>query len=299
MIELKNEKALDGILDQYKYILMSTEGLSKTSVESYCLDIKKFQQYLQKSIFLAVTQDVINYLAFLNTSDNKPSTVSRKRSSLLSFYTFLEDNGYVINVDFEKIPSVKFQYQFPDALSKDEMLKLLDNYPVETPQDIRNKTILELLYSTGMRISELINLSVHNLFFDIKAIMVTGKGNKQRTVPMSVFIYELLNKYLSESRVHYCKKDDTLFLNKEGKKFTRMGMWKMIHKAVIEQGIKQNVTPHTFRHSFATHLLKGGVNLRIIQDLLGHSSVKTTQIYTHADTDFIMKNHMKSHPRYS
>ncbi|MCL1827510.1 MAG: tyrosine-type recombinase/integrase [Candidatus Cloacimonetes bacterium] len=297
-MKLLNPKSLQTITNEYTLVMMSSHGLSKKTVDSYVSDIKLFSETLDKSIFNVNEQDISAYLADLRRDKITPATVSRKRSAFVSFFTFLEENNYPAFIDFEKVPTVHFEYHFPDAVSQEDMLELLDNYPTETPQDIRNITILELLYSTGMRISELINLTMHSLFFDINSILVLGKGNKQRTLPMSDYISEMLKTYISKSRPHYYKKADNLFLNKDGNGFSRMGLWKIIHKAVLEHGMTGKITPHTFRHSFATHLLKGGVNLRVIQELLGHTSVKTTQIYTHADAAFIMKNHLQSHPRY-
>jgi integrase/recombinase XerD len=297
-MELVVQKELKWLLEHFRYTLMSVEGLSENTCKSYTYDVELFYNHTQKGVFEIETNDIISYMADLRSNKAAPSTTSRKRSALLSFFKYLEDNDHIVKVDFDKIPSVKFEYHFPDALPAGTMLDLLDRYPTDNAQNMRNKVILELLYSTGMRISELVNLTIHNLFFDIKTIMVTGKGNKQRMLPMSDFVSGLLQDYIAGSRTAYKSKLDYLIVNRYGKKLSRMSMWKIIYQAVLERGITQKVTPHTFRHSFATHLLEGGVNLRIIQELLGHSSVKTTQIYTHADISFIMQNHLKHHPRY-
>ena len=326
-------KSLDSnILEMYRLSLLSEQGLSKNTINSYINDIVLFfEDYISKqsSPYLGgimgsskqsakfvendrdnlysdilkkcesvTTTDIINYIAELKENDQADSTRSRKRSALLSFYTFLEENGFNIKIDFEKVPSVKMNYHFPDALSIEETIQLLDNIPCETPQDIRNRTILEMLYSTGMRISELLDLTLHNIYFQEKVIMVTGKGSKQRYIPLSDYMLDYINLYLKSSRPFFEKRKSSniLFLNKTGGKFSRMGLWKMIHSIILSQGISKTITPHTFRHCFASHLLQNGVNLRIIQELLGHSSISTTQIYIKTDYEFIRENH-KLHPR--
>jgi len=290
---------LNKILDDYSFNLQTESGLSQNTVSSYISDISIFFRNIDKPVLDITTQDIVDFLSDLREIDRAPSSISRKRSALLSFYTYLENSGYAIKVNFEKIDPVHHVYHLPDILSVDEMLDLLDNYPTETPQDIRNKTILETLYSTGIRISELVNLTTHSIFRDDKLLKVIGKGNKQRFLPLSDYMMDLYENYFISCRENYIqsKYSDYLFLTRFGKKFTRMGMWKLIHQAVVERGIEKKITPHTFRHSFATHLLEGGVNLRIIQELLGHSSVKTTQIYTNTDLSFIIEEHRRCHPR--
>jgi integrase/recombinase XerD len=289
------------LLDKYRYSLLSESGLSDNTIYSYIKDIELFYDFNKTDLLEVTTDEVLKYLSTLYKMEFAPSTISRKRSSLLSFYTFLEANGYHVKIDFEKVPGVKYDYHFPDVLSSEEMIDFLDKYPMETPQEIRNKTILEVLYSLGVRISELINLTTHSIYKKDKVILVTGKGNKQRYLPLSDYLLELIEHYCEHSRPHYQAKhyDDYLFLNKSGKKFSRMGLWKIIHQAILAQGINKPVSPHTFRHSFATHLLESGVNLRIIQELLGHSSIKTTQIYTNTDLRYVIENHRMYHPRNS
>ncbi|MCL2064705.1 MAG: tyrosine-type recombinase/integrase [Candidatus Cloacimonetes bacterium] len=293
------EKEIKIYMELYKLSLLSEDGLSNNTTNSYISDIKLFFEYLSKGVLEVSTNDVIEYLSELYQIGLAPSSISRKRSSLNSFFNYLQVNNHDINVDFEKIPSVKYDYQFPDVLTKEEMLDLLDKYPAETPQDIRNKAILEMLYSTGIRISELINLTTHSIYGKEKLILITGKGNKQRFIPLNDFLLDLLEHYINNSRNTYMnyKSDDTLFLNRFGKKFSRMGMWKIVHKIILEQGILKPLSPHTFRHSFATHLLESGVNLRIIQALLGHSSISTTQIYTNTDLRYILEEHGRCHPK--
>jgi len=290
---------LTNILSNYSYTLLTENGHSQNTVSSYTSDIRHFLGSVDKNYLDITTKDVVTYLSDLNDIGLAPSSCSRKRSALFSFYGYLENSGEPVKVEFEKVPPIHHSYHLPDILSVDEMLGLLDNYPMQTPQELRNKTILEMLYSTGVRISELINLTTHSVFRDDKLLKVIGKGNKQRFLPLSDFMMELLENYLINSREHYVKNRycDNLFLTRFGKRFSRMGMWKVIHFAVKERGIEKEITPHTFRHSFATHLLEGGVNLRIIQELLGHSSVRTTQIYTNVDIHYLIEEHRRCHPR--
>ena len=289
----------DKVLTNYKLNLLSEEGLSENSINSYISDVKIFVNHVQKEYLDIVTDDLLKYMSELYKLELAPNTIARKRSSFVSFYTYLEKVGYTAKIDFEKIPSVKYDYNFPETISANDMIEMLDKYPMDTPQNIRNKAILEMLYSTGVRISELINLTTHNVYADDRLLTVTGKGNKQRYLPISDYLLELINHYLSNSRGHFRQKpyNDYIFLNRFGKKFSRMGMWKIVHETVLKQGINKPISPHSFRHAFATHLLEAGVNLRIIQELLGHSSIKTTQIYTNTDLKFIIEEHRQYHPR--
>jgi len=290
---------LTDILSNYSYTLLTEGGFSDNTISSYTSDIRQFLGTVDKDYLDITTNDVITYLSDLRDIGLATSSTSRKRSSIFSFYNYLESSGEATKVEFEKIPAIHHNYHLPDILTIDEMLGLLDAYPMTTAQELRNKTILEMLYSTGVRISELINLTTHSIFRDDKLLKVIGKGNKQRFLPLSDFMMELLDNYIINSRESYVKGRycDNLFLTRFGKRFSRMGMWKVIHFAVKERGITKAITPHTFRHAFATHLLEGGVNLRIIQELLGHSSVKTTQIYTNVDIHFLIEEHRRCHPR--
>jgi integrase/recombinase XerD len=290
---------LEKILTNYSHYLISDEGLSENTIKSYISDIRFFFDYNKKDFLDITTNDMLTYFAELYNAELSPSTIARKRSSFVSFFNYLESLGYVTKVDFEKIPSIKYDYSFPDSITAEEMIEMLDKCPMESPKQIRDKAILELLYSTGIRISELINLTTHNIYSENKLILITGKGNKQRYLPLSNYLFDLLNHYINYSRVHFRKKqyNDFIFLNRFGEKFSRMGLWKIIHEILIKQGINKSVSPHSFRHAFASHLLEAGVNLRIIQELLGHSSIKTTQIYTNTDLKYIIEEHRRCHPR--
>jgi integrase/recombinase XerD len=301
------------ILLQYNYFLMSESGSSKNTVDCYISDVRLFALDREKSLLDITTTDVIEYLADLYILAFTSATISRKRSSLISFFTFLEENNLNLKVDFEKVPPVSHTYHLPGIISVEEILTFLDSYPTNNPyyrknkseetyhrMYQRNKTMLEMLYNTGIRISELTNLTTHDYFKTEKLLKVTGKGNKQRFLPLSKFMIKLIDDYLKNCRPYFINQkqiNDTMFMNKFGKKFSRQGAWEIVHAAARDAGITGEFSPHSFRHAFATHLLEGGVNLRIIQELLGHTSIKTTQIYTNTDLEFVIENHRQYHPR--
>jgi integrase/recombinase XerD len=300
--------SLQDILEKYRFFLLTECSLSENTISSYISDIRLFFLDRSDDYQSVTTTDIIEYLASLYHIELEPVTISRKRSSIISFYRFLDDHDYLVKVDFEKIPSIKINYQLPEIISAQEIIDLLDSQSTETKSDIRNKLVLEVLYSTGIRISELINLTTHSIFPEEKLLKVIGKGNKQRFLPLSDYLYELLIDYIKYTRPQFLlstnpsttkKKtpSDILFHNRSGGKFSRVGLWKIIKNVIKVAGITKPVSPHTFRHAFASHLLEGGVNLRIIQELLGHSSLNTTQIYAHADIRYIVENHRMHHPR--
>ena len=288
---------LFGTLLQYKYNKMSEAGLSLNTINSYLSDINQFLKDVEKDYRVVSNPDIITYLANLYQIGLAPASIARKRSALNSFFDYLAETEINTSVNFEKIPSIHIEYSLPDVLSANEIIDFLDKLPVEKPTQYRNKVIIEMLYGTGIRVSELINLTTHSISREEMMLKVVGKGNKERFLPLYPTLFKLLEGYVFACRPLYInKKNDWLFLNKAGEKFSRMGLWKIIHKAVIEAGITIPVSPHTFRHTFATHLLEGGLNLRIIQELLGHSSLKTTQVYTTADLTFLIENHKTYHP---
>lgn len=273
--------------------------MAANSVESYKRDILDFLLWKTRQICSYTAQDLTAYLADLVGIGLVNTSVARKRVALKQFFSFLADNDIATNVDFDQVPKIKLSQHLPDFLAVEAMLGLLDGLPTATTLEKRNQVMLELLYCTGMRISELLNLSTHDINFGDQVILVRGKGSKQRFVPFVDSVAELLHEYQNQVRPVLLKfnQSDTLFLNNRGGKLSRMGFWKILRKITLEAGIKQDITPHTFRHSFATHLLEGGVNLRIVQVLLGHSSLNTTQIYTHVDTRYLIETHRMYHPR--
>lgn len=299
MNELPLDSKLTSLLNSFVYFIKVEKGMAQNSVDSYQRDIRDFLLFEPREISSFAAQDLTAYFAALAETGLVNTSVARKRVALKQFFTFLEDNGIPVNVDFDLVPKIKLSQHLPDFLDVDTMLGLLNGLPTESILDKRNKVMLELLYGTGMRISELLNLSIHDINYTEQVILVQGKGSKQRFVPYVDSLTELLGNYLNQVRPALLKfkNTDLLFLNNRGGKLSRMGFWKILRKITLSAGIKQEVTPHTFRHSFATHLLEAGVNLRIVQTLLGHASLNTTQIYTHVDTRYLIETHRMYHPR--
>jgi len=292
----KHNRAL---LKNYQYHLKVEKGLSENSIVSYENDICNLLTQEEKNIEDITNKDIINFFVTLQEIGLTNSTIARKRSSIRSYLKFLIEEGIDILADVDDIPSIKPAHRIPDVLNIKQMLKLLDSILKEKPTDLRNKAMLELMYATGIRISEAINLSMHDVFWDEKLIRVLGKGGKQRVVPIADKSLKFLVEYFETARplIRKDKDTDILFLNRFGNRLSRMGVWKMIDRITLEAGISKHVSPHTFRHSFATHLLEAGANLRVVQMLLGHSSINTTQIYINIDNSFIKQEHRLYHPR--
>ena len=285
------------ILSSFQTYLVTVKFLNvETTIESYVLDIYKYLEYTKKDYNITTNKDIYRYLK--NLSDNSYSiySVVRKISSIKSFYNYLsEESIYEINLDIER---PKFYKKLPHVLSIDEVDKLLD-IKLETAFDYRNKAMLELMYATGLRVSELINLTPLNIDLERKIVRCYGKGNKERIVPIGDTAVKYLKIYLEEYRDALTKKAlcDNLFLNNHGKKLTRQGFFKMLKKQVDEKNIKENITPHMLRHSFATHLLNNGADLRSIQLMLGHENISTTGIYTNVSKDKLKENYDLYYPK--
>jgi integrase/recombinase XerD len=286
-------------LNSYHYHLKVEKGLSVNSVSSYIHDVQDFLAAIPKESEEIVSQDIINYFVQLQELGLSSSSIARKKSSIKAFFKFLKEESIPLQLRFDQIPAIKYSQKLPDVLSVNEMLRLLDSIKTDSPLGQRNKAILELMYASGLRISETINLSLHDIIWSENAVRVMGKGSKQRIVPIAERSLEFVNFYVNSGRDKLRKEieTDTLFINRSGRKLSRMGMWKMLVKQTTSAGIQKHVSPHTIRHSFATHLLEAGANLRIVQLLLGHVSINTTQIYTNIDRNFIVKEHRLYHPR--
>lgn len=285
------------ILSRYQLYLITIKFLNvDTTINSYLLDIFKYLEYIKKDYNRTSNDDIYNYLKYL--SDNKYSiySVVRKISSIKSFYNFLsEESIYEINLDIER---PKFYKKLPHVLSIDEVDKLLD-VKLDNAFDYRNKAMLELMYATGLRVSELISLTYQNIDLEQKIVRCYGKGNKERIVPIGNTALKYLQLYLLEYRDSLVKRVlcDNLFLNNHGKGISRQGFFKMLKNQAELKGIKENITPHMLRHSFATHLLNNGADLRSIQIMLGHENISTTGIYTNVGTDKIKDNYDLYYPK--
>ena len=271
-----NEKIITEFID---YLLFEKK-YSKNTIDSYSHDLKKANIFLKKDFTKLTKKDIQNYIQNLSKKES-PSSISRNISTLKSFYKFLELNKYTNTNPLTTISNPKARKSLPKVLSEEEVEKLLD-INLNTDFDYRNKAMLELMYSSGLRVSELINLTVNDIDLENSLVRIFGKGSKERMVPLNDYAIEALSNYL--------------FLNNHGNKMTRQGFFKILQKIAKEKNIKSELSPHTLRHSFATHLLKHGADLRSIQELLGHSDISTTQIYTHITSERLQKNYEEFHP---
>lgn len=295
---------MEEFLKEYLTILRFEKNLSDNTIKSYQNDIKHFFTFCSLHHITDLNNIKPGIVSkFFETERNKgkdSATSARYMSSLKGFFGYLEDNNYVENNPTEKLMSVKKSRKLPSVLLFEEVEKILNIPNTEDLVGLRDKAILELFYSSGLRVSELINLKINDLFFSDEVVRVFGKGSKERIVPLGSSAIHWLNEYLKRSRTSLEKKSrsqDYVFLNKRGTKLSRMWIWKIVNQCSKDAGITKEIHPHTFRHSFATHLLEGGADLRAVQEMLGHADISTTQIYTHIDREYIKQVHRDHHPR--
>lgn len=287
-----NEKYIEEFIDYLRF----EKKYSENTISSYKRDLNKTNTYINKDFAKLNKKDIQNYIQKLSKSENA-SSVSRCISTLKSFYKFLELNKYTNKTPLTTITNPKTVKKLPKILSEEEIEKLLD-INLKTDFDYRNKAMLELMYSSGLRVSELINLNVNDIDLSNASVRIFGKGSKERIIPLNDYAIDALNNYILTHRRSLFKHGESnyLFLNNHGNKMTRQGFFKILEKIAKEKGIKSELSPHTLRHSFATHLLKHGADLRSIQELLGHSDISTTQIYTHITSERLQKNYEEFHP---
>jgi integrase/recombinase XerD len=282
------------------------KGLSLNTINSYKLDIQRYLKFLQDNGINQienVTEDnFTEFLSVLKDVGLEANSISRNFSSIKGFHEFLVSEGITENDPLANFDRPKLSKRLPSVLSIEEIDLILAQPDMETVFGKRDRAILELMYATGLRVSEVITIrnSNSNLLFDSELIRVFGKGSKERIIPIGKSAMQFVNLYLTESRYKLTSKKsstDILFLNHHGKKLSRTSIWDMIKKYSGAAGIEKNVHPHTLRHSFATHLLEGGADLRAVQEMLGHSDISTTQIYTHIDREYLKEVHKTFHPR--
>ena len=289
---MMNEKYIEEFIDYLRF----EKKYSENTISSYQIDLKKANNFLEKNFSDLTKKDIQNYIQKLSKNENA-SSISRCISTLKSFYKFLELNKYTKINPLTTITNPKTAKKLPKVLSEEEINKLLD-INLKTDFDYRNKAMLELMYSSGLRVSELVNLTINDIDLNNASVRIFGKGAKERIVPLDDYAIEALNNYILYHRTPLFKhgENNYLFLNNHGTKMTRQGFFKILEKIAKEKGIKSELSPHTLRHSFATHLLKHGADLRSIQELLGHSDISTTQIYTHITNERLQKNYKDFHP---
>ncbi|MCF8273312.1 MAG: site-specific tyrosine recombinase XerD [Flavobacteriaceae bacterium] len=291
-------------LKDYKLFLKIERGLSKNSIDNYALDVKKLIDYLESNTIsnspIDISTEIIQQFIYEIAKVVNERTQSRIISGLRSFFSFLVFEDYRDSNPLELIESPKIGRKLPETLSEQEIDALIGAIDLSTPEGERNRAILETLYGCGLRVSELTNLKLSDLFFDEGFIKVTGKGDKQRFVPILKATQKYINIYLKEIRTHLKIQpsyEDTLFLNRRGKQLTRAMIFTIIKQLAEKIGLKKSISPHTFRHSFATHLLQNNADLRSIQMMLGHESITTTEIYVHLDKGHLSRIVEKYHPR--
>lgn len=289
---------------QYLQYLMIEKNLSDNSLESYSMDLVRYSQFLKNSEITSLSQInlavIENFLNALYDVGLAPGSISRNVSSIRGYHRFLFSEGLMKSDPTELIDSVKTSKKLPEVLTFQEVEKILNSANPDDMIGLRDRAILETLYATGIRVSELCKLKQSQLFFDVEFIRVFGKGSKERIVPIGDTAISFIRRYQNYTRTQHAKtgkSEDYLFLNQKGKGLTRMSIWNIVRYYTKMAGITKEISPHTFRHSFATHLLEGGADLRAVQEMLGHSDISTTQIYTHIDREYLMEVHKSFHPR--
>lgn len=288
---------IDTYIDEFIDYLIIDKKYSENTIKSYKNDLKKFKNFINKQINNITENDIKKYIKHLNKENDDKKTISHNISTLRSFYKFLLIEKKVNKNPMEYIELPKIRKSLPKTLSIEEIDKLLD-INLTDAFSYRNKAMLELMYSSGLRVSELINVKIHDIDVSNCTIRIMGKGSKERIVPLGDYAIRYIELYLKEYRERLIKKEmnDYLFLNNHGKKMTRQGFFKILKQIAKEKNIKTEFSPHTLRHSFATHLLNGGADLRSIQEMLGHESISTTQIYTHVSKEKLKESYNNFHP---
>lgn len=293
-------------INNFELYLQLEQSLSKNSIEAYSLDVEKLFQYSQ-SLASPIdnpsnieTHHIQGLLKWVNELGMSQHSQARILSGIRSFYTYLALEGEITHNPAELIESPRLIQRLPEFLSVEEVEQLIGALDLSKPEGMRNKALLEVLYGCGLRVSELINLKLSNLSLEIEYIKVVGKGNKERLVPIGQSAIKYLKHYIEEIRVHASikpGKEDYVFINRLGTPLSRVMIFMIVKDLAVKAGFKKNISPHTFRHSFATHLIEGGADLRAVQEMLGHESITTTEIYTHLDRDYLRSVITSFHPR--
>lgn len=292
-------------IKQFQTYLKLERSLSENSIGAYIRDIVKLKEFLEisnndKTPLEIGMEDIQLFLGYLHELGMSEYTQARMLSGVKAFYKFLLVEDYLSDDPAYLIEAPKLGRKLPDTLSYHEIVQLLDVIDLSTPEGARNRAIIEVLYCSGLRVSELINLRVSNLSLEEGYMKVVGKGNKERYVPIGTDAIKYLDIYLKEIRVHLAIKEghqNIVFLNRNGRQLSRVMIFTIVKRLSAEIGLDKNISPHTFRHSFATHLVEGGADLRAVQEMLGHESITTTEIYTHLDRDYLKQVIQDFHPR--
>jgi len=279
------------------------KGLSQNTLESYGADLRDYQMFLEdhssETLIDVTPSTIVGYLMFLRRKGRSTATVARRLASIKSFYRFLLKEGYIDKDPSENLSSPSLERRLPKVLTLAEIERLLDQPDPSTPIGLRDKAILEVLYATGLRVSELTNLDLGDVDLREGFVRCIGKGSKERVVPLGEIAIASTRSYIENGRptLIFDQKELSLFVNQNGGRMTRQSIWKLVKKYSERARIPKEVTPHTIRHSFATHLLEHGADIRAVQEMLGHADISTTQIYTHVTKDRLKDVYARSHPR--
>ena len=292
----------DNLIKEFQDYLLVERGLSENSIFSYSYDLKKFNEYLSrhKKDFLQVkSEDITNFLKDQKKKKISSRSLARSVAALRQFYRYLKEDNQVETNPVEKIQTPEVKKNLPDYLTLEEINELFGVIREDDPYELRDKAIFELLYSSGLRISEACNMRMDDVDLDNMFLTVRGKGGRERLVPFGEKSLNILRKYLETSRDEILKNrfSDYLFISKKGDFLNRKSVWRLLKKYLARTRIKKDITPHTFRHSFATHLIENNADLRSVQELLGHIDISTTQVYTHLASRTLKEVHRKFHPR--
>ncbi len=295
-------KESESLIKQFAEFLLVERGLSSNTIISYKRDLKDFTEFIENkykglSMLQIEHQHIVKYLAYLSEKGLSSSTMDRRMDSLRTFYKFMLAESYIKENPTDIIEPMRSWNKLPIVLSIAEVQILLDQPDISKPLGLRNKALLELMYACGLRVSEVIILKINDLNPEIGYIRCLGKGNKERVIPVGSKALKAVKDYLDSGRSSLNPKGDWLFVNYKGDGLTRDGISRIIQELAKEAGIKKQISPHTLRHCFATHLLERGADLRSLQEMLGHASISTTQLYTHVDSERLKQIHSKFHPR--
>jgi integrase/recombinase XerD len=291
------------LIDEYLNYLAVEKGASRNTIDAYSRDLNRYAAFVNdlgiQDIGKIGTEELISYLACLKGGGLAANSVNRALAALRGFYKYLLRIKKLSTTPMAHIERARVWLHLPDVLSREEMNLMLAQPGSATPVALRDAAMLELMYATGIRVSELTGLTVNSINWQVGYLVAMGKGSKERIVPVGKTAYDRVKRYLDGARPLLLKgrQSDYLFLNRSGKGLTRQGFWKIVKKYAAKVNIAKKVHPHTFRHSFASHLLEGGADLRSVQIMLGHADISTTQIYTHVTRERLKEIHRKYHPR--
>lgn len=294
---------MEGYVNEFIQYLEIERGLAHNTLESYGRDLRQYHNYLNNSEMELLTHSsrdaILQYLANLQQKGRSVSTISRNLAAIKSFYQYLVREHYLDQDPAAALESPKLEKKLPKILTIAEVEELLKQPNCSMPAGLRDKAMLELLYATGIRVSELISLDISDVNLDMGYIKCFGKGSKERIVPLGSIATKCVQNYLLKGRPKIVRnyEEPAIFVNHHGDRLTRQGFWKIIKKYAHEAEISKDITPHTMRHSFATHLLENGADLRSVQEMLGHADISTTQIYTHVTKNRLKEVYDKAHPR--